>query len=203
MQGSTLRELRHIQIGKMTLEFGDVHEVLAIDDDTLLIVDSLHQLVALTDWSGRVSWFFGGPTMSGALEDPHQSIFLSDRKLLIVDPAIGLISVDMSDKRSKVIDSIRMADGSGRRRIEPRAAVIGNGFWIVSDSEYEESRLLLLDEATQYGYMVSAVEASDRSSVNEDLKFHNPRWLVWDQAGRLVLTDHDSHRVMIFEPDQS
>jgi DNA-binding beta-propeller fold protein YncE len=185
--GELRNELHRLQ-GSDWQALGDPHDVRMLPNGRLLVADSVMDVVAEIDWSGRIHRLVGleGPTR---LDDPHSVQDLDDGRWLICDS--GNSRVIQVDAGGRIVEELcSLVSGPHRSRLHrPRYAELGaDGTLLIVDSA--NNRVLAAGPDRELLWELSAIPGSPIPHLDQ------PRWAQLVSRNELFVSDHSNHRVL-------
>ena len=131
--GKTRAEINSIRLAGQEVELKDPHDVVPTERGTLLIADSLLGLVAEINLHGVAQWWFGSPQNGSPLQDPHQVHEIDAFRVRIVDPYVGIATVNARTGHYRLARGVKSRAGEVLLFHQPKAALETERFLVVAD----------------------------------------------------------------------
>lgn len=185
--GRVIRELNAVRLDGAT-PFDDPHDVRALSNDRLLIVDAPLGLVVECDWEGEVHRVVGRDGHD-ELKDPHSAQPIGEGRWLIADTGNDrLLVVGANGRESREISGVFGLDGE-RRLHRPRFAHrVEPGVIAIADTGH--NRILAMDDEGRFLWEVDAIDHPRLQGLDQ------PRWLYLLGPRELLVCDHYHHRIL-------
>lgn len=191
--GAIINEINQLYMGKNRLELKDPHDVFLTPQRTIYLADSAAKFVGEFDQFGQILWSF---RECGVLKDPHQIVFSGQYSFVIVDPSVGIISVNRNENIYSVTKKIESSEGETVLISQPKALLNAGLSTIIAESYNPHYSLIVLDRGKKIYGINSLYSRHDNYEETDILHFHNPRWLTVVPRKGVIISDYLAHRLL-------
>jgi DNA-binding beta-propeller fold protein YncE len=192
--GRTTSEISAVRTGIGRSQLGDPHHVEAMGTN-LLITDSFTNTIWLIDEAGRAVRRWGHPDL-GWFNDPHSAHLRRDGSLVVADAGNGRIAICPARVDAEPI-RVRFHSSSGDPvSLDYPRFVLPDAYHelIVVDTDAAQI-LVARDDGALLATLGPLLHIGSSKKTNPELR--TPRWVAFDRASRLLVTDYWNSRVLV------